>query len=108
MQYTQKAIFLHHIVTQYKKNCKEAGVEVGLGEYRAIAMFQAYEAYLSIQRLEWYQKSEEECCTDEYYFPLFYKAMRSASSACLAMGSFSTVSKSFICSLYLICLSENF
>lgn len=75
----QKAIFLHHIVTQYKKNCKEAGVEVGLGEYRAIAMFQAYEAYLSIQRLEWYQKSEEECCTDEYYFPLFYKAMRSGS-----------------------------
>lgn len=75
----QKAIFLHHIVTQYKKNCKEAGVEVGLGEYRAIAMFQAYEAYQFIQRLEWYQKSEEECCTDEYYFPLFYKAMRSGS-----------------------------
>lgn len=75
----QKAIFLHHIVTQYKKNCKEAGVEVGLGEYRAIAMFQAYEAYQAIQRLDWYQKSEAECCTDEYYFPIFYKAMRSAS-----------------------------
>lgn len=75
----QKAIFLHHIVTQYGKKCKEVGAEVGLGRNQAIAIFQACEAYLSIQRLEWYQESEEEHCTDEDYFPLFYEAMRSGS-----------------------------
>lgn len=75
----QKAIFLHSIVMQYGKKCQEVGAEVGLGRNQAIAIFQACEAYLSIQRLEWYQKSEEEYCTDEYYFQLFYAVMKIAS-----------------------------
>ncbi|CUO24653.1 hypothetical protein CUW_2202 [Turicibacter sanguinis PC909] len=75
----QKAIFLHDIVTQCGKKCKEAGTEIGLGRNRAIAMFQAYKAYKSIQRLEWYHESEEENYRDEDYFPFFYEAMRIGS-----------------------------